>query len=145
MKTHSEIIINKPVKEVWDFFDNPENMKKWLRGFKSFEMISGNQGEPGARAKHVYEEKGRTIEVTEEITRRVPYEEFSGTLYHKYFMSYIENKFDDLGDGRTSIIVDSEIRFKSLPWNIMGAFMKKTIQERQDEDLKRLKEAVEGE
>ena len=33
MKIVSKATINRPVKEVWDFFDNVDNLGKWLKDF----------------------------------------------------------------------------------------------------------------
>ncbi len=38
MLTESKVVINKPVKEVWDFFKNPDNLKRWLSGFQNLNM-----------------------------------------------------------------------------------------------------------
>ena len=41
MLTQTTVIINKPIKVVWEFFKNPNNLKLWLGGFQRFEHISG--------------------------------------------------------------------------------------------------------
>jgi len=58
----SRVSIRHPVKEVWKFFDIPTNLSLWFTGFKRFEPIRGTQSEVGVKAKHMYEERGRTIE-----------------------------------------------------------------------------------
>jgi len=52
MLVQSTVIINKPIKEVWEFFKDPDNLKLWLGGFQRFEQVSGTPGTVGAKAKH---------------------------------------------------------------------------------------------
>ncbi len=144
MKVISKIIIEKPVQEVWDYFDNPNNMTKWLSGLQSFEHLSGVQGEVGAKARHTYENNGKTIELIEEITSRVPMKELKGTLTHQMMESTMDNQFEDLGEGRTMLTATVHTRFKSLVAKILSPFMKRGFRQRQNEDLKRLKRLVEA-
>ncbi|MDN5203214.1 SRPBCC family protein [Fulvivirgaceae bacterium BMA10] len=139
----SRIIVKKPVKQVWDFFDNPDNMHLWLKDFKHFEPISGKQGEVGAKAHHVYENKGKKFILEEEITKKVPYKEFSGILRHRSMESIMLNTFEDVGHDRTSLVCTVDTKFKSLPFKLFGSMMKKSFQKRQDADLNRLKECLE--
>lgn len=140
----SKIIINKPVKEVWDFFDNPDNMHLWLTGFKRFEQISGEKGTVGAKARHIYENRGKTFEMIEEITKREEYKNFSGTLSHKSMESTIETNFEDLNHNRTSIICLVNVKFKSLFLKIFGKLMQRPFQKRQDKDFNTLKSVIES-
>jgi uncharacterized membrane protein len=143
MTTTTRVVINRPVKDVWDFFDNPANMPLWLKGFKYFQHLSGTPGGVGARSKHVYEDRGRSFEMIEEITQRIPMREFSGTLTHKAMTSTIVNQFEDLGNGKTALTATVETRFTSYWFKILGPLMKGSFQKRQDSYLQRLKKCVE--
>ena len=140
----SKIIINKPVKEVWDFFNNPDNMHLWLTDFKRFEPISGELGKVGAKAKHIYENRGKDFEMTEEITKRDEYKNFSGILRHKSMESTIETNFEDLNHSRTSLTCLVNVEFKSLFLKIFGGLMRNSFQKRQDKDFKTLKSVIES-
>ncbi len=144
MKVFSKVIINKPVEEVWAFFDNPDNLSKWLTGFVSFENISGLPGQVGTKSKHIYENNGKNLELIELITSRIENKEFKGTLSHKMMVSTMDNQFKDLGNGRTELTADVETKFKSLVFQILSPIMKRNFQKRQDEDLRRLKYAIEN-
>jgi uncharacterized protein YndB with AHSA1/START domain len=143
VKTTSSVEINRPVEEVWRFFDNPDNMPLWLEGFKRFEPLSGKQGQVGAKSKHVYEVGGRTFEMIEEITKRDPPREFSGILSNKMMTSTMVNSFEDLGNGKTALRSTVETRFTSPLYRLLGPMMKGGFQKRQDADLARLKKALE--
>ena len=144
MVISSKIIINKPVKEVWDFFDNPDNMHLWLTDFKRFEPISGEKGKVGAKARHVYENRGKTFEMIEEITKREEYKNFSGILRHRSMESAIETNFQDLNQHRTSLTCLVNVEFKSLFFKIFGRMMRKSFQKRQDKDFDTLKAVIES-
>ena len=145
MLTISKVIINKPTTTVWKFFDNPENLPKWLTGFKRFEHISGIPGKPGAKSKQYYEMNGRSIEMLEEITVRKECEEFSGIMTNKWMTSSVTNTFTDLGDGRTELVSSVSSIFKPLFLKLLGnILMKKGFQQRQNADLQKLKEVLES-
>ena len=80
MKYELEIIINKPRQEVVRLFDNQENLPKWQKGLMSFNHLSGNPGEVGAKSKLLYDMNGRKTEMIETITSNNLPDEFSGSL-----------------------------------------------------------------
>lgn len=49
MKYESELVIDLPRERVIELFDNPDNLPKWQEGLQSFEHISGEVGQPGAK------------------------------------------------------------------------------------------------
>lgn len=145
MHTVSTAIIQKPVRDVWKFFDNPDNMPLWLTGFKRFEHVSGTPGKPGAVSKHYYEMNGRSIEMTETITVRNEYAEFSGTMTNQWMVSTLTTTFRDLGNGTTEITSAVDSAFTPFFLKVFGSLMMKSgFQKRQDEDLKRLKTVLEA-
>ena len=128
MNITTTIIINKPVKEVWDFYDNPDNLKLWLANFKSFELISGNPGEAGTKAKHTYEEKGRTIIMYETITEKVPYHKLAGTLtMPKMMESNLQTVLKEIDKDKTELTCITETKFEMLSLKLFGFMLKKSI------------------
>ncbi len=86
MKLKFETVIDADVDSVWAAFDNPDNMSRWQQNLESFNHISGEPGQPGAVSELVYDEKGKKVVLTKEITeRRAPnfmagaYESLMGT------------------------------------------------------------------
>ncbi len=77
MLIESRIIINKPVKMVWDFLNDPNNLKLWIAGFQKLEPVSGTPGTVGARARHYFKEKGKSVVLDEEITEVIPEKKFA--------------------------------------------------------------------
>lgn len=144
MKISTTIIINKPVKEVWEYFDNPDNMVNWLSGFKRWEHLTGEKGEVGAKAKQYYDNRGREVVMIEEITAKEPYKHFAGTITHHSMDAKLEVNFTDLGDGRTEIGSINDTKFKMFALQVLSPIMKGYYQKRQDGDLAKLKELIEA-
>ena len=144
MKISTTIIINKPVQQVWEYFDNPDNMVNWLTGFKKWEHLTGEKGEIGAKAKQYYDNRGREIVMIEEITEKEPYKRFAGTLTHHSMDGVIEANFTDLGDGTTQLESINDTKFKMFALQVLSPFLKKSFQKRQDSDLAKLKELIEA-
>lgn len=144
MKFISKVVINRPVSVVWEFFDNPDNLKLWLTGFVSFEHLSGTKGEPGARSKHTYAMNGKTMEMIEEISVREPYKTFNGTITGPMITSVLRNEFKDLGNGTTELVSDTDVEFKGMLMKIVSMFIKGSFQKRQDDDLQKFKTLVES-
>lgn len=140
----SKIIINKPIDIVWEFHNNPDNMSLWLSGFKKFEHLSGELGKVGAKAKHIYENGGKRLEMIEEITKMDPHKIFSGILTHKSMESTIETNFENLNNQRTGVICIVDTKFKSSFFTLFDRLMKGRFQKRQDKDFNTLKSVIES-
>lgn len=143
MNITSTIIINKPLKTVWDFYDSPDNLKLWLTNFKSFETISGTPGTVGAKAKHTYVERGREIFMFEELTEKIPYKKLCGILsMPKMMTSVMETNFTEQ-NGTTAVTCNSETKFEFVSLKLFGFLLKKGFQKRQDAHFEKLKLAIE--
>lgn len=143
MKYRCEIEIERPVEEVVRLFDDPENMKKWMPGLKSFEPVSGEAGRVGATSKLKFDMNGREIEMTETITSRNLPEEFSGTYETSGVLNIVRNRFEEI-DGGTNWIADNEFRFTSLPMKLMGFFMPGAFRKETMKHLRAFKEFAES-
>jgi carbon monoxide dehydrogenase subunit G len=144
MRYSTEVIINAPRQKVVELFDNPENMKKWMHGLQSFEPISGQPGQPGARSKLVFQSGRRRTEMTETIISRNLPHEFAGR-YEAGKLSYSVNaRFADLGNNKTQYINDNQFNLtglmKIIGWLMPGAFRKES-----QKHMEAFKAFVEGE
>ena len=61
MKYSSELDIELPRQRVIELFDDPENLPKWQPGLRSFELVDGEEGQPGAKSRLVYDMDGRRV------------------------------------------------------------------------------------
>jgi len=79
MKAYTvSIDIELPRERVIELFDDPDNLVKWQPGLLSFERISGEPGQPGARSKLTYQHGKRTMDLIEVLEVRKLPEEFHG-------------------------------------------------------------------
>ncbi len=130
MKYSNQIEINLPLNRVIELFDNPDNMQKWMPGLQSYEHLSGDPGQPGAKTKLHFIMGKRDMEMVETITKRELPGEFSGTYETKGVLNIQQNHFEETGPNSTTWISHNEFRFKGLMALFMplmkGAFKKQS-------------------
>lgn len=130
MKYSTEIDINLPVARVIELFDDPENLKHWQPGLKSFEHLSGTPGQPGAKSKLLFQMGKREIEMIETVTVRNLPQEFSGTYEADGVFNIVKNYFVPIDENRTKYISEQEFQFKGfmkiMGWLMPGMFKKQS-------------------
>ena len=143
MKITTSVQIDRPIDEVWAFFDAPSNMHKWLKNFKEFIPLSGEQGKVGAKAKHIYQEGKREVEMIEEILEKSPPHRFVGKFTTSGMEAIIVNELEAMSNGSTNLVGSSDFTFTSFFYKLFSPFFKGKIKERQDGGLLRLKAVLE--
>ena len=121
MRYKTEVLINLPRARVIELFDSFENLKKWQEGLVSFEHISGDPGQPGAKTRLLYDMGRRRMEMIETIIERNLPDEFSGTYDAPGVHNIVRNYFYDEGE-QTRWALDSEFQFRSF-MRIMSLFI----------------------
>ena len=144
MLTETTVIINKPVKEVWEFFKDPDNLTLWLSGFQKFEHVSGVPGTVGAKAKHHFLERGKELVLDGELTEVIPEKRIIGILDSSMMLNTVTNSFTDLGNDQTEVSISSDTQFKGFLWKQIGPLMKGEFKKRQEKDLQTLKKLLEN-
>lgn len=144
MLTETKVIINKPIKEVWEFFKDPDNLVLWLSGFQRFEHISGTPGTVGAKAKHHFLEKGKELILDGELTEVIPEKRITGTLDSSMMLNTVTNSFNGLENSQTELSISSDTQFKGFLWKQLGPLMKGEFKKRQERDLQTLKHLLEN-
>lgn len=143
MKYSHSILIHKPLNEVIALFDNPDNMKDWMKGLQSFEPISGTPGQPGAKSKLHFKMGNRKIEMIETIEERNLPDVFSGTYEAKGVFNRVVNRFEKTGEQETRYTTENEFQFtgfmKIIAFLMPGAFKKQSY--KYLEDFKRFAES----
>ena len=136
MKFANEIKIKLPVNKVVELFDNPDNLKLWMKGLKSFEHISGTPGQPGAKSRLVFEMGKRKMEMIETVTVRNLPHEFSGTYETNGVVNLVKNKFIAESDQVTHYISEQEFQFsgfmKIIAFLMSGTFKKQSMKYLED-------------
>ena len=107
-----EIEINLPRDEVVRLFDDPAHMAGWQPGLRSVELLSGEQGQPGARTRLVTVAGRRRTEMIETVTHRDLPDAFHGTYDAKGVHNIVENFFHEAGPGRTRWVNHNVFEFR---------------------------------
>ena len=113
MKYTCEIEINQPVEKVIELFDNVDNLPKWMEGLESFEHLSGEAGQPGAKSLLKFKMGKRKMEMTETITVRNLPEEFSGSYEMDGVINHIKNTFSAISESKTLYTTENEFVIKN--------------------------------
>lgn len=131
MKYTVTIEIEKPIDEVVALFDNADNLYAWMEGLESFEHLSGEPGQVGAKSRLKFKMGKRNIEMIETITVRDLPDEFTGTYDAEGVFNIVKNRFEAINPTRTRYISEQEFQFtgfmKIFGWLMPGAFRKQSM------------------
>lgn len=143
MKYTCELVVNVPRPRMIELFDNPDNLDKWQPGLVSFEHLSGEPGQAGAKSKLLYDMNGRKIEMVETIMNRDLPDTFTGTYEAKGVHNIIENHFYTDGLERTRWVMDTEFQFSGF-MKIASKFMGGAFRKQSMEFMNNFKTFAEG-
>jgi carbon monoxide dehydrogenase subunit G len=101
MKSTHEIVIDLPRKHVIELIMEPSNFAKWQPGVKTFQLLSGQQGQPGAKARVVIESHGMKFDMVEIIIERRLPDLYALRYEGKGVRNIVENRFYEEGPSRT--------------------------------------------
>ena len=138
-----EIEIDKPLKEVYRAFNDPDNLPRWLQGLQRTEQISGTPGEVGSVTKQIYLERGRTVEMIETITAHEPETVLRRHPRGPGHGGELRVDFVDKGE-TTGMRFSGKFQPCSFMMRLMMPFMKGAIRKRQMGDLETFKRLVEA-
>ena len=69
MRYVCEVTIDKPRDKVLELFDNPDNLYKWQKNLRMFEIIEGHPHQDGVKSRLTYDENGKKIVMIETIEK----------------------------------------------------------------------------
>jgi uncharacterized membrane protein len=99
LTVEESIVINRPRKEVWDYFVDPGNFSAWQSNTIEFDADWDFDPRVGDRVRHVTKIAGRKVESVRELTEVIPGERISWTTVEGPFSSESTFAFDDTEDG----------------------------------------------
>ena len=148
IKYSEEIVINRNIDTVTALFDNPYNMKEYMDGINSYTLLSGNIGEPGAKAEIIInyieeDAKNRKIVMTEEIISNNLPKDKKITYKANGVYNIVINKFIKISENQTKFINEQEFIFKGH-MKIMGFFMQSAFEQQSRVYLQNFKEFAEN-
>lgn len=119
-----EIIVDKPLKEAWAVTQDESKYDKWLEGFKSIELIEGQQNELGSKYKVIVEpgEGQPRFEMTQTL---VSLKELEHVELHfdSEFMDFEQKIIFSVKEGKSSVRSESKVMAKNLASKSMFAIM----------------------
>lgn len=124
--------VDLPIARVWELFDNPDNLGKWLKELDSLEPIEGEHGQPGSKTLMKMTMGKRTCELIETIKVRDPGREFTAIFETKGMVNNSQNLFEELGENRTRWTQTNEFQTQGIMMKLItilmpGAFKKQTL------------------
>ena len=144
MKYTEEIIINSPIDQVINAFDNEQNLFKWMEELKSLDLIKGPAGEPGAKSKMVMIISGRNTEMIETVLSKNLPDEYTALYEMPKIQNIISNKFNELQDGKTLYSVETEFKFEQLILKIISSLFPSIFKKQTQKNLRDFKKFVES-
>ncbi len=137
---------NKPVKEAWAVTQDASKYKQWLKGFKSMELLSGEEGAVGSTYKVIVEpgEGQPDFEMIETVTAIREFEEVD--LHFDSDMMVFDQKIQFAeNESGTKITTISTVMGEGLMMKSMFALMEmftNSFQKQEEENIEALKELV---
>jgi len=109
-----DITVNKPIKEAWGVTQDESKYTQWLEGFKSIELISGEENNVGSKYKVIVKPEGQPE--FEMIETLVSLEELDHvTLYFdSEFMDFEQTISFKEANGMTTVKTDSKVIGKNI-------------------------------
>lgn len=142
MKYQVEIIINRPLTIIIQFFDSFEHLQKWQPGLQKVEHLEGTPGQKGAKTRLTYIENGRNVEMIEIILNRDLPDDFSATYEVKGVYNEVKNQFVAISTNSTKWINQNLFKFTGF-MKIIGFLMKNSFPKQTLKDMGFFKSYVE--
>ena len=119
-----EIVVNKPIEEAWAVSQDVSKYDQWLEGFKSMELISGEQFMPGSTYRVVVNPgEGQEDFVMTETLVSIKENDHVHLSFDSEMMDFEQTMTFTEVDGGTKIMSDSEVIGKGIMMQSMFACM----------------------
>lgn len=105
MKFSYSVDINAPREKVVKLFNNTGHYPQWFASFVSYEQLSGNYAEVGAKARVMFK---NNMEITETILVNNLPQEKTMLSEHKHMTNTMKNTFDVIDENITRYTVEIE-------------------------------------
>lgn len=143
MTARYEIRINRPPAVVFAWLDEPARVKQWLTTLVEMQPLTPGVNRVGAKARHIYNENGRRVEMEEETLIYEPGQHIKIRGTTKGFHMTAEYRLQPDGAG-TLLTFESAMHFKSLFMRLLGPLLARAASQSAQKDLQRLKTLAEA-
>ncbi len=119
-----EITVDKSAKEAWAVHQDPTKLGQWIRGFKSIELISGEEGAVGSKYKVVVDpgEGQPEFIMTETIASKKEMDHITLKFDSDMMVFDQTTTFAEVA-GKTTITTDSKVKGNGMMMRSMFALM----------------------
>jgi len=143
-----EIEVNKSAKEAWAVHQDPTKLNQWLDGFKSIELIKGQENEIGSQYKVVVnpQEGQPDFEMIETLVDKEDYK-FITFSFDSDMMVFDQKTSFTESNGKTKIRTESKVVGKGMMMKSMFAMMEiftGSFQSKEAENIEALKKVIES-
>jgi len=136
------ITINRPPQEVFAWLDDSDRAKQWISGLVEIQPITEGGNRVGAKARHTYNENGRTFDMEEETLIYEPNRHVKIGGKSDMFDMTAEYRLTPSGAG-TLLQFESTFRFRNFILRLLSPLLMRGAQKRAEQELQRLKTLVE--
>lgn len=138
----NKVTINRPVNEVFSYFINPDNLKKWMEGLERVESIEGMPLTAGSKYNLIIMQKKDSITVTEEVTTFKPNAVFAFHLYNRVIDCHATLTF--VASGRSTVFTNHDVvEGKGVFFRSLLSIMRSGLHSSEQHIYERFKKAVE--
>jgi carbon monoxide dehydrogenase subunit G len=141
------IDIQAPRQVVFEFLDDPDNLKKIVPNLVDAGIIQETPEKVGTTFWHVYEEKGRKMKMTGVVTEHQAPERMAVKLVGAFFRLEVVYRLEELSPDSTRVVQYSNARFRHV-FKIMGLLFGKKMEaegkKSQEENFARMKSLIES-
>lgn len=147
MKLDCEVVINKPIQQVWDYSNDPNNLINWLNDFVRYEHLTGDVNAPksGDTSNVTFDQNGNEFTMLEEIIAYDPPRQVELLMTSKWFDMVIVNKFDEISPTQTKLFANADFVRVGLIMKVMMLFSSKAkMQADHERQINKLKTLIEA-
>ena len=143
-KIETSIEINAPIATVYDFVLDEENSSKWLAGYKSSKLLSGEEGKVGSKYEMIFDYNGKEIKMYETITHLEENKKYAFELNDKMIDGEVTLLFEPTNNG-TKVTEIHNFQAKGFVSKAMNMLVKGMIKKGKNKMYKDLKASIESE
>ena len=114
MKTTMTTVIDAPAEIVFLWLEDSDRLKRWVPNLVEDEPIVETPEKVGSKFRQVFVEKGKTMEMTGELTEYVENEFLRVNMTGDMFGLDVGYRLKSSSDAQTEVTQDTEIKFKGF-------------------------------
>lgn len=148
MNGKAEIIIGKPIEEVWTFTANPHTASRWINGISDLRVTSTGPLGQGSTVASKYTYRGKTFDLVHEVTEFLPpsRQSIQATSGPFPFTSTLD--LESVPDGTrvvSTLDAGSDSKATTVIFTLFGPFIHMMLNRQLKKELGVLKSLVEAE